>query len=91
MPKQTEDAQKGKRVITKDGHAVGEVMAVEDGVFYIAPSSGLLAGYGSWLANTLKETDTYQLDEENVIAITPNEVILREGGLDLVDAPENRR
>lgn len=91
MPRQLEEEQQGRRVITKDGHAVGEVVAVEDGVFFIAPSSGLLAGYGSWLTNTLKETDTYPLDEDNIIAITPNEVILREGGLDLVDAPENRQ
>lgn len=91
MPTHLNENQRGKRVITKDGHAVGEVASVKDGVLYIEPTSGLLAGYGSWLANTLMKTDTYQLDEENVIAITPNEVILRQGGLDLVEPPADRQ
>lgn len=70
-----EKADEGKPVVTASGDVVGAVRTVQDGIAYVEPRDGLLAGCGSWLTSSWDDR-VFALTDDAVDTIEATEIRL---------------
>lgn len=66
----------GKRVVTAEGDVVGRVARVREGVVYVTPRPGLFNGYGPRLVSSWPTGESFELDEQQILAVDDERVVL---------------
>jgi hypothetical protein len=74
MCAQFTDEDEGKRVVNADGDEIGIVETVEGGSAYVNPDPGITDTIKSKLGWGDSDEESYELPEQNIKAITDDEV-----------------
>ena len=75
MTRPVTPSDEGKRVVTPDGDVVGTVVRVDARSVLVRPREELLRGCGSWIAGPWEGFETFELDSDNVVRVSDNEVV----------------
>lgn len=66
----------GKPLVTPYGDVVGVLDRIDAETAYVRPNPGLLSGYGSWIAGSIGDVESFRLDEESVAEVTNDCVVI---------------
>ena len=72
------EEDEGKNVVTMDGETIGVVSDVEGGRAHVDPDPGIAGKIKSTLGWDDADEDDYVLDENQIDAVTDDEIRLRE-------------